>query len=312
MKNTVINKRILKKQRLLQFSEIKSLNCILVILIIMFCSSCFDSEEEIIWDLQSHPPMLVVDGAVTNQYKNQVIRLTFTSPYFSTDDPHPVHGATVSISEGSNNYNLTESSDHDGCYYSDVPFAGESGKKYDLNILLSEDIDGQREYSSSSIMPEGIDIDSIQCEIYDLPKEFQEDTEDKEKDTTILYVAYFGQEPESVGNCYLSKIYRNKLPLFSNIKEYPYNNDSERNGDYINVTACVKNISDQDSITFYLYSVPKDYYTYIDAISKIDQTGNIYSPQGPPANAVGNINGALGFFIATYVSTGKSKAFYMP
>jgi hypothetical protein len=156
-------------------------------------------------------------------------------------------------------------------------------------------------------MPEGLNIDSIRCDIYALPKEYI-DSNNKIKDTTILVIDYFGQEPVRPGNYYTAKIYRNNNPLFSNVKSYPFTDDSERNGAYINLMAVIKNVAAKDTITFNLFSINKEYYHYIDAINKIDQTGDIYSPSGPPANSVGNITGALGFFIATYISTGKSVA----
>jgi hypothetical protein len=97
----------------------------------------------------------------------------------------------------------------------------------------------------------------------------------------------------------------------SSVKSYPFADDSERNGAYINYMAVIRNVAAHDTITFNLFSINKAYYNYIDAVSKIDQTGNIYSPEGPPANAPGNVDGALGFFIATYISTGKSVAIDM-
>ena len=99
--------------------------------------------------------------------------------------------------------------------------------------------------------------------------------------------------------------------LMPSIKSYPYWDDSELNGAYINAMAVIRNVAAHDTITFNLFSINKAYYNYIDAVSKIDQTGDIYSPQGPPANAPGNVDGALGYFIATYISTSKSVAIDM-
>ena len=283
----------------------------LYIIGILFLNSCVKSVEEISWDLKDHPPMLVVDGAVTNEMKNQGIRLTVSDPYFSTDAPEPVHGATITVTDGSNLYNFSESVDYTGWYYSDEPFSGESGKTYDLQIGLQEDLNGRKDYTASSTLPEGLDIDSIQCAIYELPDAFYGSEADQVIDTTILVVFYFGNEPASHGNYYFAKIYRNNAPAFSSVKSYPLANDNERNGEYINYMAIIKNVADMDSITFNLYSINKAYYEYINAITNMDATGDIYSPQGPPANALGNVDGALGFFLTTYISAGKSVAIDM-
>ncbi len=282
-----------------------NLNILSFIFISLLLNSCVKEIEEIPWDIKNQPPMLVVDGSVTNLFTNQGIKLTQSDNYFSTDNPLPVHGASVSLSVGNNIYDFTESSENNGLYLSDDAFAGIPGETYELNIALNEAINGQNIYSSSSTMPQGLDIDSISCEVYDVPEYI---LNDGKEDTTVLVVYYFGDEPETVGNYYLANISRNDEALFPKVKEYPIVTDNERNGEYINFMATIKNVEADDIITFNLYSINKDYYEYINAISKIDETGNIYSPQGPPANALGNVEGALGYFIATYVSSGESIA----
>jgi len=280
-------------------------------IIVLFFNSCIKSVEEISWELKKHPAMLVVDGAISNQLIKQGIRLTRSSTYFSSAEPAAVHNASVSVNDGNINYNFTESPDSSGWYYSDEPFKGISDKTYNLNIGLKEAINGQKEYTCSSTMPQGLNIDSIKCLIYALPKVLEAGTNNKVRDTTILLIFYFGQEPISPGNYYCAKIYRNYKPLFSSIKDYPFTDDRERNGADINMMSVVKNVAAFDTISFFLFSVNKMYYKYINAISNMDQTGDINSPQGPPANAEGNVNNALGFFIATYISSGYTLAFDM-
>jgi len=275
------------------------------VLTILALHSCFPAEEEIPWDVKGHSPMLVVDGGITNELKRQGIRLLLSTSYFAKDNPGIIHGASVRVGDGTNNFVFTE--DTAGWYFSNEPFAGETGKTYTLLVTLPEVVNGRKEYTASSIMPEGIDLDSIMCEIYALP-EIYRDTEEAKKDTTILFVLYFGYEPPSAGNYYYAKMYRNANPLFSNIKGCPFTDDSERNGSYINAAAVIKNVVANDTITFELFSTNKQFYNYIDAVSKMDFTGNIYSPSGPPANAASNVDGALGFFNVTYVSRKTSVA----
>jgi hypothetical protein len=303
-----INKSNLNRKH--NHKKFNHIQIVFFVLLCIFLGSCNESVEEITWELKDHSSMLVVDGAVTNKFKNQGIRLTLSTAYFSTNDPEPVHNASVHITEGNNSYSFTESPDNTGWYFSNDSFAGEPGKTYNLFINLTENINGKKEYTSSSTMPEGLDIDSIQCEIYELPKVFVDESSEK-KDTTILIIMYFGNEPKSPGNYYFAKIFRNNMPLFSSVKSYPFSDDGERNGMYTNFSGLIKNVAPNDTISFHLYSIEREYYTYINAISKIDQTGDIYSPQGPPANAKGNIDGALGYFIATYFSVGKSLAIDM-
>jgi hypothetical protein len=264
-----------------------------------------ESDEEIPWKLKSHPDMLVVESVITNEQKQHFVHLTLTNSYFDSSIIKPVTGATVEIKEGTNNFTFTESSP--GWYFSDQEFAGTPLKTYQLSINLKTEINGLYEYSAISTMPEGITIDSINCEIYKMP-EFSGLVDNK--DTTLLAIAYFGYEPTSPGNYYLNKVYKNGILLQGTPKEYQIYSDEYANGNYTHLSIYNKNISPGDTIRFRLYSIEKSFYKFIEGIQNIDLSGNAYSMSGPPANAVGNISDgkALGFFTVLYVSEKTSYA----
>ncbi|NJK97556.1 MAG: DUF4249 family protein [Bacteroidales bacterium] len=144
-------------------------------------------------------------------------------------------------------------------------------------------------------MPEGLKIDSIKCELYEMPDMGDEDTK-KEKDTTILAIYYFGDEPEVATNYYLARAYRNSQSLQSNSKEFlTYESHEDKN--YTHLVTFGENVIGNDLITFKLYTIDRSYYRYLEAIRNMDQTGMATSLSGPPANAVGNVPNALGYFV---------------
>jgi hypothetical protein len=267
-------------------------------------------DPKIDWDLQKHNDMLVVNGEVTSDTINQYVRLTVSQAYYDSKEPRTVSGANVSVSDGSKIYSYTESSSLPGWYYSDVKFSGRAGNSYTLNVKLKDAINGITDYKSIEIMPKGMNVDSIKCYVYDIPEfDLGEDEDDDEevKDTTFLAVYYFGHEPQGVMSYYMAKAYRNNLPFHETSRDYFYN-ETRETSDYGHSATFMKNASGDDVITFKLYTITRNYYKYLEAIRKIDETGSSMSTFGPPANALGNIPNALGYFNVSYLSTIKSIA----
>lgn len=279
----------------------------MVVIVSLSMNSCFKGVEETPWEVADHPPMLVVDATITNERKQHEVRLTLSNAYFSPSVPPAVSGAAVSVNDGDSIFTYPESMTEPGMYVSESSFAGVPGKTYHLMITLDAPVNGMKEYHSLSVMPEGVNIDSIYSEIYEYPKGLSEEN-DATPDTTVLVVFYFGREPETAGNYYFAKIYSNHRPLFYTIKDFPLSDDKYRNGQYVNLMTMIKNVSANDTVLFELFSTAKEYNQFLDAASKIDMSGDINSPTGPPANAVGNVAGALGFFLVTYTSSGSSLA----
>jgi hypothetical protein len=275
----------------------------LMIMVAAMVACNTEMEEEITWKLDKYPDLLVVEGSITNEFKHQSIFLTTTAEYFDTSHPSGVTGATVTVNDGVNNYAFAESSIHQGLYLSDIEFSGEPLKTYTLNIELEQPMNNFASYSAVSTMPEGIDLDTILCEIYRMPDfDLPEEEDEEEIDTTILGIYYYGKEPDNPDNYYMARIFRNNEPCQTTVKEAMLFNDDYQNGGLSDYVLYVKNIEPDDNIRFNIFSIEKDYYDYIIDIQQMDQSGNAYSMSGPPANAVGNISHALGFFTATYVS----------
>lgn len=267
-------------------------------------------ETELDWELKKHPDMLVVEGAITSDTLQHYIHLTLSGSYYDSKEPRAVSEANVYVTTGDKVYTFTEKADNPGYYFSDEEFSGQPDKTYNLFIKLKNEINGVSEYKSTATMPLGMKLDSIECEIYEYP-EFEFDDEDddelEEKDTTYLAIYYFGDEPTSLTNYYMAKTYRNEAPLQDNAREFFYN-ETYKSTDKTHLAIYVRNAAQDDTISFRLYTISYNYYMYLNAIRSINQTGMAMSMAGPPANAVGNIPNALGYFVVAYVSTQSDVA----
>jgi hypothetical protein len=258
-------------------------------------------EEEISWKLDEYPDILSIDGIISNEEKQQSIMLTHTANYFNAGNPAAVSGALVTVTEGNIVYTYTESSINPGLYVSDDVFAGEPSKSYELFVQLEEPINGVSDFATTTVMPQGIVLDNIMCEVYDMPQ-LDIPGDDEERDSTILGIYYFGFEPVDQENYYLARIFSNEIPLQSNAKELLTFNDEYSNGNYSDFLLYIDNVMPDDLIRFRIISVEKAYYDFINDLKMIDDSGNAYNMSGPPANAIGNIPNALGFFTAVFAS----------
>ena len=248
--------------------------------------------------------MLVVESIITNEYKEQVVKLTLSNPYFDSSAVRNVSGASVTVDDGTTLIHFFEKEEYPGYYFSEYSFAAIEQKNYELTIDLDAPVNGQNQYKASSRMPEGFKIDSIDCEILELP--YFVITDDKEeKDSALLVILYFGEEPANAENYYFSIVSLNSRFITGNPKEYNSKTIPSDNASYAKVDIYRTNAFQNDTIRFRLYTINRDYYRYLNAIKLMDQTGGgIGNLSGPPANAAGNIsNGTgLGYFLAAYVS----------
>lgn len=289
--------------------KIKTGYFIAALLILLLVSSCnSELEEELNWKLENHPDMLVVEGEVTNRFEKQSIYLTQTGSYLINEPPLRVSGAVVKVSDGTNTYSYSEREGVKGEYISDSAFRGIPLNKYTLSISLKDPLNNITDYTAYSTMPYGLDLDTIVCEIYPMPEIGFANGADDNQDTTLLGIYYFGKEPDDPENYYLAVISKNSVPGNRNAKDLILFTDDKNNGGQSDFILFVEDANPGDTIIFEISSVEKKYYEYIGNIQLMDQAGSAYSMSGPPANAVGNISGALGYFRAGYISIKKGIA----
>ena len=98
----------------------------------------FSCEKKANWHLKSsQEQFLIVDGILTNEFKNQTVNLSLSVSGLN-DSPEAVSGAEVSVSDGNVTYYFFEDTITSGIYVSDVRFTGVINKTYTLNIEYNE------------------------------------------------------------------------------------------------------------------------------------------------------------------------------
>jgi hypothetical protein len=274
---------------------------ILIILAVAFlATSC---TEKINLKLDSTYTRLVVDGHIKSDSMAYYINLTKTSDYFSNTPSPRMVNATVSLSDGTSTFPLTETvPGQSGIYNTDPKFAGTIGKNYTLHITLPEVIAGTTEYTASSQLIGVTKLDSIKSVFRtDIGKE------------GVWQVKIYAQDPPGTKNYYMLNLYRNNILWSDTITKVSVSDNQFFAGNYID-GADVFHINNShkwetlypgDTIMVELSAITKEYY---DFINQVKQAGfSIPFFTGPPANVQGNVsNQGVGFFAAYSSSFAKT------
>jgi hypothetical protein len=266
------------------------------LLLLLLLSRC---TERIEVKVDSSYTRLVVEGYISTDTTQHLVRLTRSGDYFYNKPAQPVSGAIVSISDGDNVEMLTESNEKPGLYMTDPSYYGVSGKTYTL-IISQVDIDNNgetEEYTASSELRPVGSVDSIQLKNI------------SGNDFNIYEILVFAWDPP-VKNFYAFRVLRNGNLITDSLHEMIVQDDIFFNGNYAyGIPSQFLDQSDKDeviypgdTITLEINGITEDYYNFIlEAQSEIFYHTPIFS--GPPANISSNIsNGALGFFTAWSVN----------
>ncbi|MCF8297370.1 MAG: DUF4249 domain-containing protein [Saprospiraceae bacterium] len=268
-------------------------NIFLAIAIVSLLSSC---TEKIELKLDDTYTRIVVDGEITSEVKAHQVILSKSTSYFNNEAPPPVIGAKVTISDGTNTYDLSET--EPGIYKTQPNVQGVAGRIYTLTIS-DIDINGDGKddiFTASSEMKPTWAIDSITQEIFD-PTE-----------TPLRYLINgWGQEDPMPGQYYLWRYYKNNVLETDTLDELIFVDDEMVNGSYIaGLAMFLVDAKINDTIKVESRSITKDYYEFINSFMA-ETVWNAGSFGGPPANVKTNVsNGGLGYFNAievAYVST---------
>ena len=129
---------------------------ILFILLLSALALLFSSCDDVInVDLNSASPQIVIEANITDQFANQVIKVSLTKNFNENNNIVPVHNALVTVQEeNGTKYTFTENN-NDGQYFS-TKFYGKSGVRYTVQVISSN-----KTYTAQSIMPNRVQLDSL-------------------------------------------------------------------------------------------------------------------------------------------------------
>jgi len=263
-----------------------------ILFIFIVATAC---TERIDLTLDESYTRLVVDGGISNDTATYQIRLSKTADYFYNEPTPRVVNATITISDGTATFPLTETEPgKSGIYETDSTFSGVIDQTYSLDVQLDQQIDNHTNYYSTCKMMQVAQLDSIQVE-------FQDDWGEK----GFWEIKVFAKDPGDEVNYYMFHYYRNDILMTDSIWKISYSDDKYFNGNYINGITAVyinnennwENFKPGDKVTLQMSGITKE---YLDYLAQVQMAGyNIPFFTGPPANVVGNISdGAIGFFTA--------------
>ncbi len=112
-------------------SKAKKSIIFMLILAFFMINSCEKKEN---WQLKnSKEQFLVVDGILTNEHKNQTIKLSLSYSDLNGSE-NSISGASVSVSGDNKTYSFHKDTGNDGVYISDNKFSGVVNETYTLTI----------------------------------------------------------------------------------------------------------------------------------------------------------------------------------
>lgn len=295
---------VLQQKKKVMAGRMFLVTAILLAWLAALTSGCED--EQIEWETEEVPQMLVVEGTLTSEYQRHQVRLTTSADYFSNQSTPKVSGASVKLISNLDTLAYEESPNQQGLYLSSKPFAGQPGQSYTLDIRLQEPINQQTHYQARETMIPGMVLDTIEAVLYENPLY----VENSPMDSLLLYITAYGEEPKDIQNYYMVNLYRNQQALMDTIDEVEiYSDQEELEGRRVNHLFFFEDFQPGDTVGLKLHTISKGYRKYLDGLENIvNQSGNPFDLSGPPANAIGNIEGAqaLGYFRVSQVTHART------
>jgi hypothetical protein len=224
-------------------------------------------------DINSGPPLLVIEGNITNVAGTQTIFLSKTVAYSDANVYPPVSGATVLVSTNGYNYNFKETQPGQ---YTIGGLKVRAGQACQLIVTA----DGKT-YTATSVMPTQVNLDSIGISVLAVGN------------STVKTPSAFYHDPPDEANQYRFVVYVNGVQ----VKQVFTLNDMLSNGRIINTTLYQDEITIKtgDKVDIEMQCIDANMYNYWYSLSQ--QGGNGPNNSVTPSNPVSNIsNGALGYF----------------
>ncbi|WP_316818924.1 DUF4249 domain-containing protein [Pedobacter nyackensis] len=253
--------------------------CVLVSLVTgLLLSGC---EKVIELKLDNSAPVLVIDGGISDQNENQVVKISRTNNFTEPNKFNGVSGAKVVVTRP-NGSTVTYNEVSQGIYQS-VKTRGVPGNMYVLNVTLEG-----KTYTASSTMPGRVVLDSLT---------FKQFNFFSTKDT---YVAVNYNDPAAFQNQY-----RYILTVKGKIEEDMVSEDRFNNGNSVSdvIYYEVEDLGAGEKLDVEFQCIDRNVYRYFYSLGQNNGRGG---PPVAPSNPVSNFNnGALGIFNA-YTSSKRS------
>jgi hypothetical protein len=250
-----------------------------VLISIFFITALLGCKKEINVDLPNASQQIVIEATVTNATYAQVT--ISKSVAFSNSNTYPaVSGATVNISDNGVNYSLTESK---AGTYSNNSLIGVPGHTYNLLVKVEG-----KEYSSTSIMPLQVHLDTLLLEKLFWGHE------------SVWVVKPQYSDPAGFGHYYMfiETINSKQFPQFWVWDDRIVNNSIST----IPLIQSDSTINVNDTIEIEMRCIDRNVFRYFTALQ--GSQNNATTPANPDNEITG---GALGYFSAHTTQRKKVK-----
>ncbi|WP_020530483.1 DUF4249 domain-containing protein [Flexithrix dorotheae] len=266
-------------------------NILKYIAVIFVLASCSNLEKTIELDLEQAEKVVVIDGLITDELRQQRIVVGQNVDFYTTGATPKLSGAFVTVSDDEGNtYTFEEDSENQGVYLSE--FQGIIGRTYSLKVEVNGGV-----YEATETLNRVAPIDSLGWEV-----DWDEVENEADLDSADVYdVLIYTKEPQDTKDYYLFKFYENGVikndegrDIFYADDEYIGENIDGLTGGYYHKKG--------DSVTVEFYSMARSgFLFYQDMELNLNNDGGLFGPI--PANLRNNIsNGALGLFQVSAVS----------
>jgi hypothetical protein len=249
------------------------------------------------------PPVIVIYGRLTDDFKYQEVNVSRSSPYFDDEPNKGISEAVVTIQSSNNNYyHFTEADTIPGLYRSDIKFSAQGGVSYFLSVEVDFNGDGVTEkYEASTTVLPRITIDSLSLESikmfghhnYILFMHFQDSPEENYYFFNVahndsLLTAKLSDYGISDNTMFKGQYVKGQLYLFDDISNKEKDSEESRKRSVY--------LQDGDRITAEGGLIPKGFFDFISQCQK-EQRGENPMFGGPASNILTNIsNGGVGYF----------------
>ena len=229
-------------------------------------------EDVIDLDLPQRPPLLAVEGAITDQPGPYVVKLALTAPYFREGPLPPVTGAVLTLAEdgaGGSTETLRERSPGE---YVTSQLRGQIGRQYTLTIQT----EGQT-YRAQTEIRRTMAIDSLGQKYIDVTRG---------PDSVGYQVQFYARELPGPGDSYRYKVYRNGL-LWDQPADLLVVTDDLLDGRYLAGPLDGHSYQPGQRVRVEINSITDDYKLFLQQVATQTNNRGLFAP--PPANARTNV-----------------------
>ncbi len=291
-----------------------------ILSILLISMALFSCEDVIDLEVRDGVNQLVVDAWLTDEDREQSVKLTISQPYFEESAPKPALGAEVIVYNQDSTAHIFTDPNNDGVY----TYKPKPGKflKENERVALAVKYENEQYYSLSQLkrVPK---IDSVGYEVFSFPIT---PPDGGPKDGFLAQ--FYANDPVGEGDTYLMRSYKNDTLRFKPTDitlayDAGFSPGSKSDGlmfilpirQSLNQTLFL----DKDKLKVELFSIPTEAYFYLLQLRQESSNGGIFATplSNIPTNII-NLNSkstkkALGAFFVSKVSTfetviDKSKA----